>query len=197
MFPLEKIGANANIRVIGITGKVSSGKSTLLLTLEKMGFATLSVDNILDNLYKTNEKLKSEVVDALGDAILSNQSLNKHKIAEIVFKNKDMLTTLEKITTPYVLEEIRSVAKGLKKPLAVEFPLLFELGLEKLFDTTIFVDCDDQLCKERSSVSFFDERLKRQLSDKQKRSLATLTISNKGPMDDFVQTIKSSIKGLS
>ena len=95
MFPLEKIGANANIKVIGITGHVSSGKSTLLGALGNMGVSTLSVDTIIHNLYNTNEELINKIIVLLGDDILTNNMLDKKLIAKKVFNDKGLLFKLE------------------------------------------------------------------------------------------------------
>ena len=103
MFPLEKIGANANIKVIGITGHVNSGKSTLLEALENIGVSTLSVDKIIHNLYNTNEELINRLPILLGDDILTGDKINKALIAEKVFANKELLYKLEALTTPYVI----------------------------------------------------------------------------------------------
>ncbi|MCH9621821.1 MAG: Dephospho-CoA kinase [Chlamydiia bacterium] len=196
MFPLEKIGANANIKVIGITGSISSGKSTLLEFLKKKGFATISVDNILDHLYKNNEELKAKVVDILGEDILSNQLLNKKRIAEKVFEHKKLLFKLEEITTPYVVDAIKAIAIESRNDLAVEFPLIFELNLEKLFDVTVLIKADKNLCKERSSFADFDRRHKRFMKNEEKESLADITIPNNGSIANFTKSIESSMEGI-
>jgi dephospho-CoA kinase len=196
MFPLEKIGANANIKVIGITGSISSGKSTLLSFLNKMGFTTYSVDKILDNLYKTNVELKEKIVAVLGNDVLANQILDKKRIAEKVFNHRDLLHKVEELTTPFVLDEIKKAILTAKGSVAVEVPLLFELNMQGLFDITILVKGDKKLRKERSSFSDFERRDDRFMKCEDKERLATITISNNGSKADFTHSIQSSMEGI-
>jgi dephospho-CoA kinase len=196
MFPLEKIGVSANIKVIGVTGNVASGKSTLLKALEKMGVSTLSVDTIIHNLYQTNEELINKIHGLLGDDILTNTKLDKKKIATKVFNSKEHLCKLEELTTPYVVDEIKKAAKIEKSRLVVEVPLLFELSLEDLFDITIFVKADPKLCSLRSTLPDFKKRLSRFLPQEEKEKKADYTITNNGTFADFQKSIESLMKGI-
>ncbi len=196
MFRLEKIGVSANIKVIGVTGSVSSGKSTLLRALEKMGVSTLSVDTIIHNLYNTNEELINKIHGLLGDDILTNTKLDKKKIATKVFDDKTLLLKLEKLTTPYVLDEIKRSAKHEKSPLVVEMPLLFELSLQDLFDTTILVKADPNLCFLRSDLPDFQKRNTRFLPVEEKERKADYTITNNGTFADFQKSIESLMEGI-
>jgi dephospho-CoA kinase len=114
MFRLEKIGAHANIKVIGVTGSVSSGKSTLMGTLQKLGLHTLSVDEILDNLYKTNVELQQSLCDLLGDDILTNHMLDKKLIAQKIFHDPPSLKKCEKSPFLTSLIELKPSLKGSK-----------------------------------------------------------------------------------
>jgi len=196
MFPLEKIGVSANIKVIGVTGSIASGKSTLLRALEKMGVSTLSVDTIIHNLYQTNEELINKIHGLLGDGILTNTKLDKKKIATKVFNNKKHLYKLEELTTPYVLDEIKKAARLEKKYLVVEVPLLFELSLEDLFDTTILVKADPKLCSLRSTFPDFQKRMSRFLPAEEKEKRADYTITNNGTFADFQKRIESLMEGI-
>jgi dephospho-CoA kinase len=196
MFLLEKIGASANIQVIGVTGCVSSGKSTLLNALQKMGVSTLSVDTIIHNLYKTNKELINRIIRLLGDDILTNHMLDRKLIAKKVFDSKDLLYSLEQLTTPYVVDEIRNAAKGLSTTLAVEVPLLFELSLDGYFDKTILVKTDNKICEERSSIEDIRKRNSRLLSNNEKEKRADITITNNGSLEDLNNNIHSLIEGI-
>jgi dephospho-CoA kinase len=196
MFPLEKIGANANIMLIGITGAVNSGKSTLLEALQAMGVSTLSVDTIIHNLYASNKELINKVTSLLGDDALKNSMLDKQAIAKKVFTDKQLLYKLENLTTPFVIDTIKNNMKNSNKILAVEIPLLFELGLENLFDLTIFVKTDPEICKIRSSLSFFQERQSRHFSNEEKEKKADITITNNGTLADFKTSIIHLMEGI-
>ena len=196
MFPLEKIGAHANIQVIGVTGCVSSGKTTLLSALQKMGVSTLSVDTIIHNLYKTNQELINRIIRLLGDSVLINQMLDRKKIATKIFDNKPLLYKLESLTTPYVVDAIKNHASKCKSPLAVEVPLLFELSLEELFDTTVLVKTNLEVCKERSSLEDISKRNDRLLTNEEKERKADITITNNSTIADFNHNIQCSMEGI-
>lgn len=196
MFPLEKIGASANIQVIGVTGNVSSGKSTLIDALQKKGVSTLSVDTIIHNLYKTNTELINTIIRLLGDDILTKHMLDRKLIAQKIFDNQDQLYLLEKVTTPYVLDEIKNAAKKINTTLVVEVPLLFELSLEDYFDKTVLVKTDLEICKKRSRLKDIEKRNKRLLSNEEKEKRADITISNNGTLADFNNNIHSCIEGI-
>lgn len=197
MFPLEKIGANANITIIGVTGCVSSGKSTLLAALNEMNVPTLSVDTIIHNLYTTSAELIHKIIALLGEEILLNHKLNRTKIAKKVFTDKKALYKLEALTTPYVLEEIRKEASNITAPyLAIEVPLLFELSLENLFDKTIFVDTKEALCKKRSSLKDITLRNERFFPSSLKREKASITLTNNGSLAEFKQKIHHCMEGI-
>jgi dephospho-CoA kinase len=196
MFRLEKIGAHANIKVIGVTGSVSSGKSTLMGTLQKLGLHTLSVDEILDNLYKTNVELQQSLCDLLGDDILTNHMLDKKLIAQKIFHDPPSLKKCEKITLPYVLDRIKTLLKGVQGVVAIEVPLLFELSLEGLFDVTIFVKTEKSISKKRSPFKDFDLREKNTLSNEEKEQKAMFTITNNGTKTDFNNRIYKMMEGI-
>ena len=196
MFPLEKIGANAKIQVIGVTGNVGSGKSTLLSTLASMGVSTLSTDNIIHNLYEQNTGLINKTLTLLGTDILTKQGLDRKKIAAKIFPPNKLLYALEKLTLPYILEEIQAATNTATTPLAVEFPLLFEHDLEHLFDQTIFVSASKETCNKRSSLKDAHLRNERFLADKIKRDRASLTIENGGSLENFQKTLLHAMEGI-
>ncbi|MCH9811486.1 dephospho-CoA kinase [bacterium] len=193
---MEKIGANAKIQVIGVTGYVGSGKSTLLTALSSMGVTTLSTDNIIHSLYEHNKELINKILTLLGTNILTDQTLDRKKIAAKIFSQKELLFSLEKMTLPYVLEEIYSFAKKADRPIAIEFPLLFEYDLEPLFDTTIFVSASKETCNKRSSLKDIDLRNARFLKSEEKKQRASLTIENNGSLEEFHQTITHAMEGI-
>ena len=210
MFLLEKIGANVKIRIIGVTGNVSSGKSLLISTLLSLGVKSLSVDTIISNLYKSTEEtsdivkilsnspleLREKIITLLGEDILTNGCLDKSKIADRVFSNKKSLISLEKITLPYVLKEISSFIKNTKGIIAIEVPLLYELSLEEFFDYIIFVKASKETCKKRSPHTHFNSRWDRFSSNKEKEDKANITITNSENIANFKNQITHLMKGI-
>lgn len=196
MFLLEKIGENVKIRIIGVTGNVSSGKSTLLNTLSDIGFATLSVDAVISNLYNNNQELIEKIINLLGECILTKKSLDKAKIAKKVFLNKTLLQSLERITTPYVMEKITKFIEQEKGKCAIEIPLLFELSLQNFFDYIILVKAPRAICKNRSNVSFFSSRWDRFDSYTEKEKKANITINNSDTIANFKNTIANTVQGI-
>ncbi|MFH1222724.1 MAG: dephospho-CoA kinase [Pseudomonadota bacterium] len=170
--------------IIGITGGIASGKSSFAAYLKKHGFHTLSSDEIVNTLYKkggagykalTSLKIKG-VVDKDGE-------LNKKKMRDLIFGDKDIRAKVEKAIHPLVIKEIKSFIE--RKPdgtyISVEIPLLFEADLQKLCTHTLTVFTPrgqmTKTLKERYSIT----------ADEAEKMLGThMDISLKMLRSDFV-----------
>ena len=122
---------------IAITGGIGSGKSEVCSYLKKAGYPVFSCDEIYSNLLNSgvfNEDLKNN----FGERIFEGGKLNKTKLATIVFKNREELKKLNKITHPKILDCAFAQMKAYKLSF-LEVPLLFESGLEELFDCVLVV----------------------------------------------------------
>ncbi|MBP7189874.1 MAG: dephospho-CoA kinase [Rickettsiaceae bacterium] len=125
-------------RLVGITGNIASGKSWILDYLSRKGYRTLSSDDFVKNLY--NDDLVQMNVLRLFPEL---GGFDKKKIADIIYDQQDRRENLEKLVYPYLIEEIKNLAKDTQSEeiIFVEIPLLFEKKFEELFDFIILVFC--------------------------------------------------------
>jgi dephospho-CoA kinase len=130
---------------VAVTGGIGSGKSFLIEILKSRGFSTLSCDDIakhtleMRNIKKKLKKLFPTVVS--GRLTLT---VDRKKLAEIVFSDKIALKNLNALTHPVIIKETIKRAKKLPSPVFVEVPLLFEGGYETLFDDVVVVTRDKE-----------------------------------------------------
>lgn len=122
---------------IAITGGIGSGKSTVADILSESGFNVISLDKVYAELLHDAD-FKNAISEEFGCVFLENGELDRAKLSEVVFSNKDKLKKLNEITHPRIYE--RAFEKAEKFGLNFfEVPLLFEESGEKLFDEVIIV----------------------------------------------------------
>jgi dephospho-CoA kinase len=176
---------------VGLTGGLGAGKSTALELLAELGAATLSTDAVVHELLATDE-LRALVVERLGPAVAAAGALDRSRIAERVFADPDARAWLEGVLWPRVGERVATWRAGLERadpqPRAavVEVPLLFESGMEELFDATIAVVADEALREQRATArchASVAERAGRQLTQDEKAARADYAIRNDGSVD--------------
>ena len=127
--------------VVGITGGIASGKSTALKAFAELDWNTISTDEIVSDLWSSDENLIRAVQDHWGkDEIFSRGNIDKEKIARIVFNSPVERVWLENIIHPLVRSKwVSHVEQSIGKLQVVEVPLLFEKNLEPYFSYIISV----------------------------------------------------------
>lgn len=183
----------SRVPFIGLTGGIGAGKSTALDALQRLGAATISTDAVVHKLYERPELIDA-VVERWGADVAPNRTVDRAAIAARVFADADERRWLEALLWPLVAERLaafRAEAAGRKPPpraVVVETPLLFEAGMDALYDATVAVVADDELraqrIGERGQVALA-ERSARQLSQQQKASRATFVIDNEGTVAEL------------
>ena len=134
------------IPFVGLTGSIAAGKSEALAALGRLGAATLSADAVVHELL-ADERVRELLVARWGDEVAPGGAVDRARVGEIVFEDPGELAWLERTLHPLVGEEILAWRDGLEAttPVAVvEVPLLFESGLEAVFDATISIVADDE-----------------------------------------------------
>ena len=185
-----------------ITGNIASGKTAVEKFFRQKGFNVLDTDKVAHDLLE-NEVLKS-VIEAFGEEILTNNKPDRAKLAEIVFKNAEKRKILENIIHPLVKEKILSFfnENESEKAVFVAVPLLFEAGMEHIFDKIILVVADDEIRLERLMARNGLEqndalrRIKSQMSQFEKFEKSDYVFHNnaefdnlKNQVDDFCNKI--------
>jgi dephospho-CoA kinase len=178
---------------VGLTGGLGAGKSEALRLLGELGAATLSTDAVVHELLEGDE-LRDEVVARLGPEVAADGGLDRSKIAERVFADEEARAWLEGLLWPRVGERVAawraSVADD--RIAVVEVPLLFESGMEGVFDSTIAVVADEDTREQRAAArghTAVAERAGRQLTQQEKADKADFTVRNDGSLDELKQTL--------
>jgi dephospho-CoA kinase len=181
------------IPFIGLTGGIGSGKSTALEALERLGAATLSTDAVVHELYGCGQ-IADAVAARFGDTVVRDGAIDRSQLARVAFASGDERAWLEQLLWPRVGERIARWRAELERvepaPRAavVEVPLLFESGMEGIFDGTIAVVADESTREQRAAARGHEalaQRATRQLSQQEKSQRATYTVVNDGTVADL------------
>jgi dephospho-CoA kinase len=192
------------LRRVAITGGIASGKSAVTSFFQKLGAYTVSADQIVHNLLSSNTEIQHQVIDLLGNEIVTDGCIDRKKVASAVFSEPKLLHKLEELLFPLVDREIEKAweeaAKTKKYPLFVaEVPLLFEAQQEGSYDATIAVVSSDEECQRRftQGIEEYTRRKKMQLSQAEKAKKAKFIIENTGSLEELEAKVASLFQLLS
>lgn len=176
---------------VAITGGIGAGKSEALASFAEHGAATVSSDEIVHHLLSTNEDVRRALLERLGEGILDEAGrVDRGRIAEIVFADRDALAFLEELLHPLVAAEYltwRELLAALPNPPRVcvtEVPLLYEVGSEASFDKVVVITAPAKLREQRRRVRA-DNRDSRLLPDAEKVKRADYAYVNTGTLDEL------------
>jgi dephospho-CoA kinase len=190
--------------LIGLTGNYGMGKSTVLSMFEKLGAAILDTDKIVESLL-TEKDVLEKIRGLLDDKILDeNGSLNKRKVADLIFKNNNLRYLLENILHPLVFERIDFFLDKINKKdeiILIAVPLLYERGYEERFDRTITVYTQEETALNRLEKEGITReeavlRLKAQLPIEDKTRRSDFAIDNNGTIEETMSQVKKIYKKL-
>jgi len=179
------------MKIIGITGSIASGKSTVAHLIAKKKYPLFSADRVVSELYKNNKFVKLLV----KKFNLNDKKNIKRSIKLIVKKSREKLEILEKIIHPLVRKKMNVFLKINKKILILEIPLLVENKLTKCFDKVIFVDAKKKLrlkryLKQNKDKETFEILNNRQLSPAIKKKFCDTVVNN----DYSLAILKKNVK---
>ena len=126
--------------IIGITGGIGSGKSTIAKGLAKCGYTVYDCDKEAKRIVEENEKVQKAIIHLLGSEAFIGKQYNTSYVAKRVFAEPELLAQLNAIIHPAVLEDIRQ-----RKPDFVESAILYESGFDTLCDKIIVVDAPEEV----------------------------------------------------
>jgi dephospho-CoA kinase len=183
---------------IGLTGGIAAGKSEALAAFERLGAATISSDAVVHELLEA-EPLLPRLVERWGRDVAPGGCVDRDRIGSIVFADADELKWLEGQIHPLVGERIGGWLKSLPEGTevaVVEVPLLFESGMEEVFDTTVAVIASEEVRRERAAGrghALVDEREARQLAQEEKATRAEHVVENDGGVDDLERELSALV----
>lgn len=194
--------------VIGVTGGVGAGKSTVLEQLEKhFGAHLIIADEVAKELMEPQGASYEAVVDAFGREILNEEGqIDRQRLAGIVFNDDEKLELLNSLTHPKVRTEIeRRIASVYEKDanalIVVEAALLIEAGYEEMLDELWVIDADPEVRIQRlmENRGYSREKcldiMNNQLSNEEFRTHADEVIDNSGTLDETLRRIEAVLAG--
>lgn len=185
---------------IGITGSIACGKSAVISYLSDKGYKVYDADKISYFLTQKPNLCYNRIVSEFGEEILDeNKEINRKKLGNIVFNNKDKKKLLESIIHPEVINEINKINDEI---CFVEVPLLYEAKIEDLFDKIIVVASSKEKQIERLRMRnglAIDEainRINNQMDINEKIKKADYVVYNNDLLDNLYKQIDNILKGI-
>jgi dephospho-CoA kinase len=176
---------------VAITGGIGAGKSTALESFRRHGAATVSSDEIVHHLLRSDTEVKQALTARLGDEILGPDGApDRERIALRVFKDREALDFLEKLLHPLVSREYlawREQLSRLPEPPEVcvtEVPLLYEVGADTRFDKVVVITAPAKL-REARRAGRTDDRESRLIPDREKVKRADFAYVNTGTPEEL------------
>ena len=195
----------SDVKVIGLTGGIATGKSTVANIIKEYGYRVIDADKIARDVVERGQPAYKEIVNNLGEGILhEDKSINRRKLGDIIFQDKTLRERLNNIVHPYIFKTIKELIieySKSEKYIFVDIPLLIE-EMDKFEEYgvcfneiwLVYTDEATQLNRlvKRDSINREEgiERIKAQMSIDLKRKYATKIIDNCG---DF-QTLKKQME---
>ncbi|MCJ7839758.1 dephospho-CoA kinase [Lederbergia sp. NSJ-179] len=193
------------VKMIGLTGGIASGKSTVSHLFKNKGFTIVDADLASRKVVEPEQPAYKKIVQFFGDSILlSDRRLDREKLGSIIFHNENKRQTLNAIVHPAVREQMENwkndaIASG-KQTIIYDIPLLFESKLTNLVEKTLVVFVEEQIqlkrLMERNGLSESDAlaRMASQMPLQQKAKLADAVIDNNGPIEKTQEQVERIIK---
>ena len=189
------------MKKVAITGGIATGKSSILQYIMMKGYVVYSSDSLAHDILRNEGK--EDVVKAFGRSILGdNGEINRTLLGKIVFNDLNKLNKLNMIIHPYVKIRIKEIIKA--NPdldiIFFEVPLLFEAGMEDMFDVSINIYCDIDtqiqriVARDNRSIDDALNIIKSQMGTYERNRRATYAIDNTNDLEETYKKIDKILK---
>lgn len=172
-------------KIIGLTGGIGSGKTTVLKMFQKKGAAIYIADIEAKKIMTFNKELKKEIMNLLGENSYKNNQLNRAFIAKQIFENPEKLQKLNALVHPKVRQDFLDFSKAATADILVyEAAILFESGADAHCDYVITVTADKEqriqrvMLRDKADRDSVVNRIKNQTSDEEKIKKSDFVIYN-------------------
>ncbi|MFY9120118.1 MAG: dephospho-CoA kinase [Syntrophomonadaceae bacterium] len=191
------------MKIIGLTGGIASGKSTVSRALRELGAIVIDADEVAHTIMEPGKPAWEDIIEHFGSGVLNaDQTIDREKLGAIVFNNPERLQVLNQITHPRVGEQFKQIITTLRAEksdavLFMEVPLLYETHMERICDEVwvVWVDEETQIQRlmKRDGLSREDalKRIDAQMSLDEKARRADFVIDNRYSIEE---TIASATK---
>lgn len=169
--------------LVGLTGGIGSGKSTIAGEIAARGYAVYNTDREAKRIIVHNPAVRSQVETLFGSDVFDGDTYLTDRVAEQVFADKSLLDKLNHIVHPAVAFDLRHWAKEQSQTCFVESALLFSSGLNKLCDKTVWIDAPEEvriartIARDHSDINKVRARVRAQRDDS---GLADIILVNDG-----------------
>ena len=194
-------------KLVGITGGIGSGKTTLSNHLKKLGYLVHESDVVVSEMYtKPKKQFLSFIKEKISKDVVYHNKINKTEIANVIFNNKAIKKLLEKRIHKEVQSSrdafIKKNKKNKNKLIFADIPLLFENKLEKGFVLVICIISSkkNRIKRVLENKKFTKDNLNKiltaQTTDKERKKRSQIIINNNKTKKDFIFSVEKVLKGL-
>ncbi|MFY9323713.1 MAG: dephospho-CoA kinase [Syntrophomonadaceae bacterium] len=188
------------MKIIGLTGGIASGKSTVSRALQDLGAIIIDADEVAHAIIEPGKPAWEDIVEHFGTEVLNpDQTIDREKLGAIVFNDPARLQVLNQITHPRVGEQFKQMIKNIKSQqsdavLFIEVPLLCETHMDRICDEVwvVWVDEETQIQRlmKRDGLSREDalKRIDAQMSLDEKAKRADVVIDNRFSIEETIET---------
>ncbi|MGN7939584.1 dephospho-CoA kinase [Bacillus sp. 7586-K] len=187
--------------VIGLTGGIASGKSTVSNMIRKQGLRVVDADIIAREVVEIGQPAYKKIIETFDGILDEDKSINRQKLGSIIFADEKKRQQLNSIVHPAVREEMLKQVESEKQKNALavvlDIPLLFESKLTHIVDKTILVYVDEHIQLERlMGRNGYTEhearmRIESQMPLKEKLKLADYVINNNGSLEETERQLRN------
>lgn len=170
---------------IGITGGMGAGKSVISEMMRCLGIPVYDADIASKKILNSNTKVKTQLIELLGEEIFSNGQLNRPLMAQLIFNNNELLLKTNAIIHPAVFNDFIAWSEAQNKEVvACETAILFESGMVSYFDSILMVSAPLEIrierCIKRNNFTREQvlERIAKQMDESKKIELSDFVIDN-------------------
>lgn len=200
----DRLKGDGEHLLLGVTGGIASGKSTVSDMLSELGSPLIDFDLLARQVVEPGTRGYKDIVDYFGRQVLQeNGELDRKKLSDIVFSDIEKRKKLESYTHPYIYEAFfekidRIIQKQPDAVIQVSVPLLIELNLQFLFDKLLVVYVKPQTQAKRLALrdsiteSEAEHIMKSQLSIDEKAGYADVVIDNEGSLEETRQQVQAA-----
>ena len=192
------------MKIIGLTGGIGSGKSTVARSLQEHGFPLVDADLIAREIVEPGQPALAELTKEFGADILNaDGSLDRGLLASRAFTNKDTTQRLNNITHPRINQRTQELFDEAREngaeAVIYDMPLLIDKGLHKDMDATIVVHAAEHVRLERLStkrgldVDDVRRRINAQIDDETRKQHADILLDNNGTEEDLTKQIAEAV----
>lgn len=194
-------------KIVGITGGIASGKSTVVAQLRKHGYQVIDADQVVHDLQKKGGRLYQALFDWLGNAILQdNGELDRQALGQAIFGNQEMMAKSSALQNDIIRQELAQRRQELAKTESLFFmdiPLLIELDYMGWFDAIWLVVVDDEMqlnrlmARNHLTLAEAKKRMASQMPTKEKLAYADHILDNNGDKAALEKQVEALLTDLS